>query len=72
MIRIILVLFLLISPVNAKCKYYAYADVKNNQLVNKKETYTCEEKDNVFIQFITEEKYQHAFTIVFMSLLENL
>ena len=72
MIRIVIILFLLISPVNAKCKYYAFADVKNNQLVNKKETYTCEEKDNVFIQFITEEKYQRAFTIVFMSLLENL
>ena len=43
-----------------------------NQLVNKKETYTCEEKDNVFVQFITDEKYQSAFIIVFMSLLENL
>jgi len=72
MIRIIIILFLLISPVNAECKYYAYADVENNQLVNKKETYTCEEKDNVFVQFITDEKYQSAFIIVFMSLLENL
>ena len=59
MIRIILVLFLLISPANAKCKYYAYADVENNKLVNKKETYTCEEKDNIFVQFITDEKYHH-------------
>jgi len=72
MIRIIIILFLLISPVNAECKYYAYADVENNQLVNKKETYTCEEKDNVFVQFITDEKYQSAFIVVFMSLLENL
>jgi len=72
MIRIVIILFLLISPVNAECKYYAYADVENNQLVNKKETYTCEEKDNVFVQFITDEKYQSAFIIVFMSLLENL
>ena len=37
MIRVILVLFLLISPANAKCKYYAYVDVENNKLVNKKE-----------------------------------
>ena len=72
MIRAAIILFLLITPVNAKCKYYAYADVENNQLVNKKETYTCEEKDNVFVQFITEEKYQRTFTLVFMALLENL
>ena len=32
----------------------------------------CEEKDNVFVQFITEEKYQRTFTLVFMALLENL
>tara|TARA_B100000029_G_scaffold297312_1_gene290508 strand:+ start:1057 stop:1275 length:219 start_codon:yes stop_codon:yes gene_type:complete len=72
MIRVAIILFLLITPVNAKCKYYAYADVENNQLVNKKETYTCEEKDNVFVQFITEEKYHKTFTLVFMALLENL
>ena len=72
MIRVAIILFLLITPVNAKCKYYAYADIENNQLVNKKETYTCEEKDNVFVQFITEEKYQRTFTLVFMALLENL
>ena len=62
MIRVILILFLLISPANAKCKYYAYADVENNILVNKKETYTCEEKDNIFVQFFTDEKYHHALT----------
>ena len=72
MIRAAIILLLLITPVNAKCKYYAYADVENNQLVNKKETYTCEEKDNVFVQFITEEKYHRTFTLVFMALLENL
>ena len=72
MIRIILILFLLISPANAKCKYYAYADVENNQLVNKKETYTCEEKDNIFVQFFTDEKYHQALTMVFITLLENI
>tara|TARA_Y100000590_G_C15632342_1_gene981663 strand:- start:914 stop:1132 length:219 start_codon:yes stop_codon:yes gene_type:complete len=72
MIRIILILFLLTSPVNAKCKYYAQADVVNNVLVNKKETYTCDEPDNIFVQFITHEKYHRAFTVVFMALLENL
>ena len=72
MIRIILILFLLISPANAKCKYYAEADVVNDVLVNKKETYTCEEPDNIFVQFITHEKYHQAFTMVVITLLENL
>ena len=72
MIRKILILFLLISPASAKCKYYAHADVKNNQIVNKVETYTCDEKDNIFVQFITDEKYHDALTMVFIALLENL
>ena len=46
MIRVILILFLLISPANAKCKYYAEADVVNDKLINKKEKYTCKENDN--------------------------
>ena len=72
MIRIILILFLLISPVNAKCKYHAQADVINDVLVNKNETYTCDEPDNILIQFITHEKYHRAFTMVFIAVLENL
>ena len=72
MIRVAIILFLLITPVNAKCKYYAYADVENNKLVNKKETYTCEEKDNIFVQFVTDEKYENSFIILVMALLENL
>jgi len=72
MIRIIIILFLLTSPVLAECKYYAEADVVNDTLVNKKETYTCEEPDNIFVQFITHEKYHQAFTMVVITLLENL
>ena len=72
MIRIVIILFLLTSPANAKCKYYAYADVENNQLVNKKETYTCTEDANIFVQFITDEKYARVFTLVFFTILENL
>ena len=76
MIRIILILFLLISPANAKCKYYAEADVVNGILINKKEHYTCKENDNFVIQFMTEEKYQYAFdqviTWVFIIALETL
>tara|TARA_Y100000310_G_C20571092_1_gene758077 strand:+ start:422 stop:640 length:219 start_codon:yes stop_codon:yes gene_type:complete len=72
MIRVILILFLLTTSVNADCKYYATADVENNTLVNKKETYTCTEDANIFVQFITDEKYHRAFTMVFFALLENL
>ena len=76
MIRIILILFLLISPANAKCKYYAEADVVNDILINKKEHYTCKENDNFVIHFMTEEKYQYAFdqviTWVFIIALETL
>ena len=74
MIRIIIILFLLTSPVLAECKYYAEADVVNDVLVNKKEHYTCneEEKDNFFVQFLTDPKYENAFIMVIATLLENL
>ena len=70
--RLILITFILTTSVNADCKYTATADVVNDELVNKKEHYSCKEKDNFFIQFITEEKYQNSFVIVAMALLENL
>ena len=70
--RLILITFLLTTSVNAECKYSATADVVNDELINKKEHYSCKEKDNFFIQFITEEKYQNSFVIVAMALLENL
>ena len=72
MIRIIIILFLLTSPVLAECKYYAEADVVNDKLINKKENYICKEKDNFFIQFMTEEKYQNAFMFVVIGILENI
>ena len=74
MIRAILILFLLTSPVLADCKYYAEADVVNDVLVNKKEHYTCNEdkKDNFLIQFMTDPKYETSFITVVGYLLENL
>ena len=74
MIRVILILFLLINPANAKCKYYAEADVVNDVLVNKKEHYTCneEEKDNFLIQFMTDPKFETSFITVVAYLFENL
>jgi hypothetical protein len=72
--RFVIIFFLLTSSVLAKsdCKYYAEADVLNNELINKKEHYTCAEKDNFFIQFMTEEKFQNAFMFVVIGILENI
>ena len=70
--RLLIVIFLMTQPVAAECKYYAEADVLNNELINKKEHYTCAEKDNFFIQFMTEEKYQNAFMFVVIGILENI
>ena len=72
MVKIILIFFLLTSPVLADRKYYAEADVVNNELVNKKEHYTCKEKDNFFVQFLTDPKYETSFITIVAILLENL
>ena len=45
------------TTAKSECKYYAEADVVNNVIVNKKEHYTCNEKENFIIRFITEEKF---------------
>ena len=72
MIRIIIILFLLTSPVLAECKYYAEADVVNDELINKREHYTCKEKDNFFVQFISDPKYETSFITLVAFLLQNL
>jgi hypothetical protein len=72
MIRVILILFLLTSSVNADCKYYAEADVVNDKLINKKEHYTCKEEDNFIVQFMTDPKYETSFITLVAILLENL
>ena len=72
--RFIIIFFLITTSVSASsnCKYYAEADVVDDKLVNKKEHYTCKEKDNIFVQFISDPKYERPFIIVVMTLLENL
>ena len=72
--RFVIIFFLLTSSVLAKsdCKYYAEADVVNEKIINKKERYTCKEKDNFFVTFITDEKYHHALTMSFLFIFENL
>ena len=72
MIRVIIILFLLINPANAKCKYYAEADVINEVLVNKKEHYTCKEHPNFFIRFLTEEEFQNAFVLLVLTIAESI
>ena len=72
MIRIIIILFLLTNPVLADCKYYDEADVINGEIVDKKEHYTCKEKDNFFVQFLTDPKYETSFITLAAFLLENL
>ena len=73
--RFIIVILILVASTSSSfsdCKYYAEADVVNDKLINKKEHYTCKEKDNFFIQFMTEEKYQNAFMFVVIGILENI
>ena len=70
--RLVIIFFLLTTGIKAECKYYAEADVVNNEIVNKKENYTCKEKENFFIRFITEEKFQQAFITLIMVVAENI
>ena len=70
MIRVIIILFLLTKSVNAECKYSATADVINDKLVNKKETYICKEEKPFFIKFWTEEEWSKTATMTFLFILE--
>lgn len=70
--RFVIIFFLLTQSVSAECKYYAEADVVDNVLVNKKEHYTCKEKDNFFVQFLTDPKYENSFILLVMTIAENL
>ena len=77
MIRIIIILFLLTSPVLAKCKYYSEADVVNDVLVNKKEHYTCQENNqNFLVTFFTDPKYSAAaeqvYTMLYIATIKAL
>ena len=72
MIRVIVILLILTQPLKAGCQYSATADVINDKLVNKKEKYVCEEDKPFFVQFWTSPEYQHAATMTFLFLLENL
>ena len=78
MVKIILIFFLLTSPVLADCKYYSEAVVVNDVLVNKKEHYTCteEEKDNFLVTFFTDPKYsataEQVYTMLYIATIKAL
>ena len=72
--RFVIIFFLLTSSVLAKsdCKYYAEADVVNDKLINKKEHYTCKEKESFFIRFLTDPKFENSLILVVMTMMENI
>ena len=72
MIRVVIILLMLMQPSFGGCSYSATADVINDQLVNKKEKYVCEEDKSFFVQFWTSEEYHRVATMTFLFLLENL
>ena len=77
MVKIILIFFLLTSPVLADCKYYSEADVVNNVLVNKKEHYTCkEDNQNLLVTFFTDPKYsvaaEQVYTMLYIATIKAL
>ena len=70
------ILFLTFSAhalAETKCKYFSQADVVNGELINKKEHYTCKENNqNFFVTFLTDPKWEHTATMLFITILENL
>ena len=73
---LIFILFLTFSAhalAETKCKYFSQADVVNGELINKKEHYTCKENNqNFFVTFLTDPKWEHTATMLFITILENL
>ena len=72
MIRVIVILLILTQPLKAGCQYSATADVINDKLVNKQETYVCEEDKSFFVTFWTTDEWARPATMVFLFVLENL
>ena len=74
MIRVILILFLLTTPLSSKenCKYSAEGEVINQEIVNLKETYVCKEEDSFFVQFFTTDEWSKTATMTILFIMENL
>ena len=72
MIRVFIILLMLSQPSFGGCQYSATADVINDKLVNKKETYVCEEDKSFFVQFWTTDEWARTATMTFLFILENI
>ena len=72
MTKVIIILLILTQPLKAGCQYSATADVINDQLVNKKEKYVCEEDKSFFVEFWTTDEWARTATMTFLFVLENL
>ena len=70
--RVIIALLLLTQSTFADCTYSATADVVDDKLVNKKETYVCEEDKSFFVQFWTTDEWARTATMTFLFILENI
>ena len=44
----------------------------NDVLVNKKEHYTCKEKESFFIRFLTDPKFENSLILVVMTMMESI
>ena len=78
MIRFLFILLFSTSVLaNDNCTYKTEQVIENGIVVKEIVHKTCTEteylkKENFFVTWLTEEKYQQSVIIVFMGLLENL
>ena len=74
MIRVILILFLLTTPLSSEenCKYSAEGEVINQEIINLKETYVCKEEPSFFYTFFTSDEWSKSATMTILFIMENL
>ena len=76
--KFLIIYFLWVSMVLCdECFYEVKTISKNGVVVEEIETKVCKEtiklnKQNFFITWLTDEKYQNSVVMVFMGILENL
>ena len=76
--KIIIIYFLLISMVLSDECYYENKTISKNGVINEElETKVCKEtiqlnKQNFFITWLTDERYQNSVVMSFLFVLENL
>ena len=76
--KIIIIYFLLVSMVlSDECYYENKTTSKNGVIIEEIETKVCKEtiqlnKQNFFITWLTDERYQNSVVMSFLFVLENL